>query len=294
MIPKEIEENLHYIELLTRKRISNPVVGSHLSVLRGHGYDFWDHKRYQRGEDTRKIDWNATARMGYTLIKNTQEEREFDVFVVADLSRSMELASGTLSKKEVLLYVTAALTFSALSDHIRVGFLGFHHDVALQIEPRKGRGHLWSMLGEIWEYQPEAHADTRIEPVLEQLRHRLKRMSLVLLISDFLFRETLSEALAFKQVIAKHDVIPIVLDDPLERKLPSGPGFVRFRELETGREHCVRLSKANRTRYREAMRERRRGLIAGFYRFGLDYLVVVTDQPFFELVAGLFLMRKRR
>ena len=86
MIPSEIEENLHYIELFTRKQIRNPLVGNHISLLKGHGYDFRDHKRYQHGDDTRKIDWNATARMGYTLIKNTHEEKDIDIFIVADLS----------------------------------------------------------------------------------------------------------------------------------------------------------------------------------------------------------------
>ena len=66
MIPGNIEENLHYIELFTKKKIRNPLVGNHISLLKGHGYDFWDHKKYEFGDDTRKIDWNATARMGYT------------------------------------------------------------------------------------------------------------------------------------------------------------------------------------------------------------------------------------
>ncbi len=294
MIPAQIEENLYYIELLTRKKIRNPIIGNHASVLRGHGYDFWDHKRYQVGEDTRKIDWNATARMGYPLLKNTHEEREFDVFVVADLSASMKLATGAVSKKEVLLYVTAALTFSALSDHMRVGFIGFSDGVDLEIPPKKGKGHLWGMLKQIWDFEAPGHDATRIRPVLSRLQQRLRRMSLILLISDFTFEEDLFEEPAFKHVAARNDLIPILIDDPSESTLPGGNGCICYSDIESGRQEWVRLSAANRRLYQEAARTRRRNLVAGFYRYGLDYLEVRADNPFRELVAALFLVRKRR
>ncbi len=294
MIPSQIEDNLYYIELLTRKKIRNPIIGNHASVLRGHGYDFWDHKPYQMGEDTRKIDWNATARMGYPLLKNTHEEREFDVFVVADLSKSMKLATAATSKKEVLLYVTAALAFSALSDHMRIGFLGFSHDVDLEIPPKKGRGHLWELLNQIWDFEPPGHSRTRVLPVLQRLQQRLKRMSLILLVSDFVFEENLLDEMAFKQIAARNDLIPVLVEDPSESRLPSGSGYIRFRDLESGHEQIVRLSAANRLLYREGARRRKRDLIAGFYRHGLDFLEVTTKDPFRELVASLFLTRKRR
>jgi len=293
MIPSNIEENLYYIELFTRKKIRNPLVGNHISLLKGHGYDFWDHKKYEFGDDTRKIDWNATARMGYTLIKNTHEEKDIDIFVVADLSNSMNLVTGTRSKKELLLYITAMFAYSALSDQMRIGFLGFTDRVEIEIAPKKGRAHLWTLLGQLWDYTPSQHQTTRILPALERLRQCRSRMTIICLISDFFFQENMFEAIVFKQIASKNDLIPVLLNDPIEKKLPQGRGYLRFRDLETGRQQYVRLSKQNRRLYHEHLRKRRRDLIDQFYRYGLDFQEIQTDEPFFELLYSLFLMRKR-
>lgn len=293
MIPENIEENLYYIELFTRKKIRNPLVGNHISLMKGHGYDFWDHKKYQSGDDPRKIDWNATARMGYTLVKNTHEEKDIDIFVMADLSNSMEFVTGEYPKRELLLYITAMVAYSALSDNMRIGFLGFTDRVEVEIEPKKGRAHLWTILEKIWDFSPPRHEATRIIPALERLRQKLSRMSIVVLISDFFFQENMFEEIVFKQIVTKNDLIPVLLNDPLEMTLPEGRGFVRFRDLESGEVETVRLSQKNRFKYAEFLRAQRRDLIKEFYRYGLDFQEIKTDEPFFELLYSLFLMRKR-
>ncbi len=293
MIPSKIEENLSYIELFTKKKIRNPLVGNHISLLKGHGYDFWDHKKYEFGDDTRKIDWNATARMGYTLIKNTHEEKDIDIFIMGDLSNSMNFVTGRHSKKELLLYITAMLAYSALSDQMRIGFLGFTDQVEVEIKPKKGRTHLWTMLNQLWDYTPGQHKTTCVMPALERLRQCLSRMSIVFLISDFYFQENMFEELIFKQLVSKNDLIPILLNDPFEENLPQGSGFLRLRDLETGRQQYVRLSGKNRLLYSEHLRERHRALIRQFYEFGLDFQEIQTNESFYELLFSLFLMRKR-
>ncbi len=293
MIPGNIEENLYYIELFTKKKIRNPLVGNHISLLKGHGYDFWDHKKYEFGDDTRKIDWNATARMGYTLIKNTHEEKDIDIFVMGDLSNSMNFVTGRHSKKELLLYITAMLAYSALSDQMRIGFLGFTDQVEVVIKPKKGRTHLWTMLNQLWDFTPRKHKTTCVMPAFEQLRQTLSRMSIIFLISDFYFQENMFEELIFKQLVSRNDLIPILLKDPFEENLPQGKGFLRLRDLETGQQQYVRLSGKNRLLYSEHLREQHRALIRQFYQFGLDFQEIRTNEPFYELLYSLFLMRKR-
>ncbi|MBI4447294.1 MAG: DUF58 domain-containing protein [Acidobacteria bacterium] len=291
-IPREVQENLQYIELFTKKKIRNLLVGNYTSVLVGHGYDFVDHKKYQAGDDIRKIDWNAMARTGYPLIKNTHEERDVDVFIAADLSRSMSFATGELSKKELLLYITATLAYSALSDHIRIGFIGFTDQVEMEIEARKGKAHLWMMLNELWDFQPR-HAKTNFLPALERLRQRLKRMSIIFLISDFFFDQNIFEEIVFKHIISRHDLIPILLNDPIEAIMPEGRGYLRLWDLESGKKRNIRLNSKNRLLYLQFLRDRHRELISRFYQYSLDFQEIQTDQSFYELIMTLFLMRKR-
>ena len=101
------------------------------------------------------------------------------------------------------------------------------------------------------------------------------------------------EDITYKQIVSKNDLIPVILRDPFETNLPQGHGYLRFRDLETGKEQCVRLSARNRTTYVEHMRKRQRDLLSEFYRYGLDFQVIQTDEPFYELLFSLFLMRRR-
>ena len=41
---------------------------------------------------------------------------------------------------------------------------------------------------------------------------------------------------------ARHDVIAVVPEDPAERELPDGPGYIQVRDVESGRQAAVSLS----------------------------------------------------
>lgn len=292
-IPSHIEENLHYIELVTRKKIRNILVGNYSSALKGHGYDFIDHKVYQPGDDIRKIDWSATARSSHPLVKNTHEERDLEVMIVADWSNSMNVVTARYSKQELLLYITTALAHSALSDDMRVGCVGFTDREEFEIKPTRGKAHLWEMVHRLWDFKPQGSA-TRVLPVLEGLDRRLTKMTIVFLVSDFVFDEDIFQSLSFKRLVSRHDVVPILLKDPSEAQLPEGRGYMWVRDLESGKERCVRLSPEHRIRYAEAVERRHKELVDRFYENGLDFIEVRTDQEFHELLLSLFLTRKRR
>jgi len=116
MIPQELVEQLRYIEIYTLKSSRNYWAGGYLSPLRGRGFEFDQHKRYQPGDDFRQIDWNVTARMPHPYVKREFEEKEMSAVIMADLSRSMEFGTAGRPKREILLEIAAALAFSAVSD----------------------------------------------------------------------------------------------------------------------------------------------------------------------------------
>src|SRR5947199_10530125 len=82
----------------------------------GPGFDVDEHQPYRPGDDVRRIDWNVTARMNAPYVRHTHAEREMNVMIAVDVSRSMELGSAAHSKKEVMTFITASLLFSAVAD----------------------------------------------------------------------------------------------------------------------------------------------------------------------------------
>ena len=84
-----------YLRLMAEDIADGMKSGNFRSLYRGQGVEFAGVRDYMRGDDIRTIDWNVTARMGRPYIKIFEEERELQIFLIVDSSRSMSLETGT-------------------------------------------------------------------------------------------------------------------------------------------------------------------------------------------------------
>jgi uncharacterized protein (DUF58 family) len=290
MMPEHVRRELRYIELYTGKKIRNQRVGPYQSPLRGPGFDFDEHQPYRPGDDVRRIDWNVTARMGTPFVRHTHAERELNVMIVMDASRSMAIGSAGYSKKEALTFITGSIVFSALADQINTGFLAFSDRVLTYAQPRRTRAAAWSVLEHAWEIKDKSRR-TLMRPALAHLMTTLKRMSVIFIVSDFMADDDPLAGKELAQLAAKHDVIAIVPEEPSEVTLPAGSGYVRVKDVESGRWWSLGLSRRSRARYEASVRQRRKDLARAFYRVPMDHVFVPTDQSPVLPVLSLFARR---
>ena len=291
MIPEHVMKELRYIEVETTRKIRNQRVGAYQSPLRGPGFDFDEHQLYRPGDDVRRIDWNVTARLDAPYVRHTHAEREMNVMVVMDVSKSMALGSAGYSKREALTYISGSILFSAISDQINTGFLAFSDRVLLSTKPKRTRAAAWNVLQQAWAVAPKDKA-TRMIPAIEHLASTLKRMSVVFIVSDFVTADNALESRELAQLAAHHDVIAVVPEDRAETELPAGAGYVLLRDLESGRRVSVGLGRQTRAAYTAAARARREGLARAFYRVPMDHVFVPTDASPVLPVLSLFARRK--
>ena len=293
MIPEHVRKELRYIEVYTAKRIRNLRVGQYTSPQRGPGFDFDEHQPYRHGDDVRRIDWNVTARMGAPYVRHTHTERELNVMVVIDLSRSMELGTARRSKKELMTLITGSLLFSAVADQINAGFLAFADRVLEYHPPRRTRAAAWQVLERCWALSPRP-GTTALLPTIRHLLKMLSRMSVVFVVSDFLTNEDLFGSQELAMLAAKHDVIAVVPEDATEAALPAGRGYLRVRDLESGRQAAVSLSPTTRRLYAGEMQARREALVRALYRLQVDHVFVPTAGSPVEPLLSLFAARTVR
>jgi uncharacterized protein (DUF58 family) len=294
MIPEQVMHELRYIEVYTGKKIRNQRVGAYQSPMRGPGFDFDEHQAYRPGDDVRRIDWNVTARMNAPYVRHTHAERELNVMIAMDVSRSMEIGSSGYSKREALTFITGSLVFSALSDQINTGFLAFADRVLISAEPRRTRAAAWSMVQQCWDARPSPRARTRMVPVIAHLLKTLKRMSVVFLVSDFMTEDDVLGSKELAILAARHDVIAVIPEDPSDLSLPPGRGYVQVRDVETGRRVALGLTDRARRRYAEEVQARREALTRAFYRVPMDHVFVPTERTPVEPLLALFTSRMQR
>ena len=213
---------LRRLEIVTRRRVEDLFAGEYHSVFKGQGMTFSDYRVYQPGDEIRWIDWNVSARMNDTYIKQFVEERERTVMLMWDASASMDFGSGTRTKRNFSAELAMLLAFSAIQNNDQVGMIIFSDRVEKFIKPRKGKKHVMRIAREILQFEisPDAKA-TDVDCAMHFLQHVAPRHTIAFFLSDFLGKP---DEKLWKIVARKHEVISFAIVDPLEESLPSLQG----------------------------------------------------------------------
>ena len=295
MLPPDLSEELHYLEVAASRRIRNQRFGQSPSRLRGAGYDFESHYKYEIGDDLRRVDWNVSARMQELYLKRHFEEKERVVFLVVDVSSSMKFSTARWSKRIRTLQVAATLGFSAASDNCHVGLMAFSDTVEAYEPPRRGQAHVWRVIDRLYNLKGTERG-TNWERPIRFLRSRLRRMAIIFLLSDFItdrLDRPLAELPDLKALARKHDVVPIVFEDQVETALPKGHGLVRLRSAEGREELLLSLSSGQRRRFEALANRRKTELRDLFFSLGMDCVFLPVGEPFMDPLMELFERRKK-
>lgn len=250
MLPSDVLERIRYIELRTRRLVNDSFAGAYHAVFKGKGIAFESVRPYQPGDDVRDIDWNVTARSGQAYVKKYTEERELTVMIALDTSASALFGTVNRRKRDLAAELGAVLALSAISNNDKVGLMIFSDQIELMIPPRKGRNHLLHLIRDLLEARP-ANKGTDLSLALQSLNRFLKQKAILFLLSDFL-APSQDYASNLAVLGRKHDLIAVVLSDPLEQRWQNA-GLVGLQDAESGASQWVDTSSQA---WREAFAER--------------------------------------
>jgi uncharacterized protein (DUF58 family) len=289
MLPQEILAQVRRLEIVTGKLVAESFSGDYLSVFKGRGMEFADVREYAPGDDPRDIDRNVSARTGKPFVRRYVEERELTVVVAVDLSGSQDFGTADRLKREAAVEVGAMLAFAALQNNDKVGLALFAEGIERFVPARKGRRHALAIVREILAFKPEKRG-TNLAAVLERLARMLKRRCILVIVSDF--RDHGFES-ALKLCALKHDVVPVVIEDPRETRLPEASAVVEVFDPESGARTSLDLRGAAAAVAVEED-ERRRELDRIFRVSGLESISVSTDKPTIDPLVAFFRRRAKR
>lgn len=232
-----IKELIHYqgktalLNLSPRKTVQAKLAGAYLAKTKGRGMEFDEARHYQAGDDIRAIDWRVTARTGKTHTKLYREEKERPVFVLTDLSSSMQFGTQFLFKSVQAAHLSALIAWSARKRGDRIGGLVFNQHQHIECKPFTRQKAVLSLLNSMLKVQQGAQLDaqtytqtTSQQVTLGDACARLRRLahpgSLIFILSDF----TQLDELATQHIaqLSRHcEVIAHPISDPFEHQLPQ-------------------------------------------------------------------------
>ncbi len=282
------------VPLLSRRPMVGNVSGRHASPHRGSSVEFAEYRKYVPGDDLRRLDWRAFGRSDRFYVKEYEADTNLRLMLVLDTSGSMAFRSPApavgvqpLAKIDFARRICGALGYLASQQGDAVGISCAAEGIVRTLPPRRSPAHLRLAFDVIEEARPQGA--TGLPQVLHELAETIRQRALVVIISD-LFVEPAELAGAFGHLrFRRHDIAAFHLLDPQELAF-TFQRPTRFLDLEGGGAlfaDPVEIADRYQTALTRYLDELRRIVLEN----GIDYLRVLTDEPYEQVLARFLVGR---
>lgn len=214
------------------------------TVFRGDGYEFAELRQYVAGDDTRRIDWAATARAGALQTRVVLEDVALTLGAIVDDSGSMQLGRirplAASAHEAMMAWYEAALADDRC---VRITASGL-------VAPPGMRGFRSAL---VCANARSGGLSLDLPRAFEVARAGLPRGAALLVLSDFF--DLPNDQRTLLELGVRFDCTALFAPDPWHEGLPIG-GFVRMRDAETGEQRQFYIGRNERARYAKAVVQR--------------------------------------
>jgi uncharacterized protein (DUF58 family) len=198
--------------------------------IRGAGTEFDSLREYVVGDDTRSIDWRATARRGDVVVRTWRPERDRHVLIVLDTGRTsasrVGRIDGELHAPRLDAAMDAALLLGALAARAgdRVELLAYDRRVRAAVERPAAAEVLPRMVNALAAVEPEL-LETDHRGLAAEVRSRAGRHAFVVIITG-IDSGTVEHGLlpVVGALTGRHTVLVASVSDPRVAELAAGRG----------------------------------------------------------------------
>ncbi len=264
------------LHLRAQHIVEGYVAGLHRSPYHGFSIEFAEHREYAPGDDLRYVDWKVFGRTDKFYLKQYDDETNLVCQLVLDVSESMSYRGpdSPLSKFEYAQSAAAALAWLVLRQQDAVGLVTFDEQIRARVRASSNPSHLQQVFQTL-ESAPLT-AETSAGPIFHELAERMKKRSVVVILSD-LFDNVESVMAGLKHFRhRRHDVIVFHVLDPAELDFTFSRPTI-FQGLER-MPKVTADPRSLRRAYVKEMQDYLRSVKMGCRRNGIDYQQLRTDQ----------------
>lgn len=234
------------LDLLAKQVVEGFITGMHKSPYHGFSVEFSEHKLYNKGEDTKHIDWKLFAKTEKLYTKKYEEETNLRCHIIIDNSSSMHYPVKKVQNLNDLnkigfSTVAAACLIELLKKQRDAVGLSVYSDSYEYYAPEKGSDRHRKMLTHQLETlltKPKETKTTDTYQYLHEIAQKIHRRSMIFLFTDMFQpskdNEELFDALRHLKY-NKHEVILFhTFDKELEYNFDFENTPKKFVDVETG------------------------------------------------------------
>lgn len=195
-------------------------------LTRGEGTEFDSLRDYVPGDDTRSIDWRATARQSAVAVRTWRPERDRHILVVLDTGRTSAGRVGDIPRLDAAMDATLLLTALATRAGDRVDLLAYDRRVRARVQRRAAGEVLSAMVDAMAPLEPEL-VETDARGLSATALASTPRRSLLVLLTS-LDAAPVEEGLlpVLSRLTQRHTVLLAAVSDPHIEEMAGARGTV--------------------------------------------------------------------
>ncbi|MEV5339874.1 DUF58 domain-containing protein [Streptomyces sp. NPDC052676] len=183
-------------------------------LIRGQGTEFDSLRAYVPGDDTRSIDWRATARHSTVAVRTWRPERDRHILLVLDTGRTSAGRVGNAPRLDASMDATLLLAALASRAGDRVDLLAYDRRVRALVQGRTANDVLPALVDAMATLEPEL-VETDARGLTATALRTAPRRSLIVLLTT-LDAAPMEEGLlpVLAQMTQRHTVLVASVADP--------------------------------------------------------------------------------
>ncbi|MGI5482465.1 DUF58 domain-containing protein [Streptomyces lavendofoliae] len=195
-------------------------------LIRGQGTEFDSLREYVPGDDTRSIDWRATARHTTVAVRTWRPERDRHILVVLDTGRTSAGRVGDAPRLDASMDAALLLTALASRAGDRVDLLAFDRRVRARVQGRSAKDLLPAVVNALAPLEPEL-VETDARGLSSAALANAPRGSLIVLLTT-LEAAPVEDGLlpVLPQLTQRHTVLLASVSDPHTESMTKARGTV--------------------------------------------------------------------
>ncbi len=282
------EKLIKKIVIELKKRSESELTGIYKSLFKGEGIEFENLREYTYLDEYKNIEWNTSSRTGKLYVKEFKEERNIPVYIAVDISSSMNVSLKGKNKVEYAAELSAIIGAVAVKNGDPISLTLFSSKIEAFSPLIKDEKRLISNFVLILKNKYKETEKTDFSAIIEFFSNRVKRRSIIFIISDFLpfyFEKK------FLRLAKKNNLFFILLKDPFEVSPPDtgifhlyDPESRIFKEIDFSDKEALHTYKNTyHTMYSRFMKS--------VLSYGIDFIDIMTDKEPFEEFYSYFKKR---
>jgi len=287
----KVVQTIKRLDLKAQFIVKGFMHGLHSSPLQGFSVEFSEHRKYERGDDPKDIDWRLYARTDKYYVRKYEAETNMTGWLVVDSSASMGCSyGGEITKFDYAISLSAALCYLMIHRQDPVGLVAFDEKIRKSLPPKSKRSQFGSILSTLANLKPTGTTD--VAASLSQLATMLKRASLVMVFSDLLGDPDETLRAVYRLRHAGHDVILFHILDEAETRFPFR-GSVELEDPESGETITVDADSV-RADFEKALEEFRERFRREASNAKFDFVELDVSIPFDKALLEYLTARAHR